>query len=100
MRSLLLVAALLVSNSTFAGPAVDSYLSGIASMDKVMFQILSDYRDRINTACSRDVSIPELRALTLSSQYAKLSATLSNTSAPVSEYNSILTSISCAEFMR
>ena len=91
---------LLISNSAFAGPEVDAYLSGIAAMDKNEYQVLSDYRDHINTICSRDVTIPELRTFNMSGQYAKLVANLAINSAPPLEYSSTLSSISCAEFKR
>lgn len=100
VKKLLLILVFLISNSAFAGPEVDSYLSGIAAMDKNEYQVLSDYRDRINTNCSRDVTIPELRAFNMSGQYAKMAANLTINSAPTSEYSSTLSSISCAEFKR
>jgi hypothetical protein len=100
MKRLLLILAILVSNSALAGPEVDSYLSGIAAMDKNEYQVLSDYRDRINTTCSRDVTIQELRAFNMSGQYAKMAANLSTNTAPTAEYSSTLASISCAEFKR
>lgn len=100
MKRLLFILVLLISNSAFAGPEVDSYLSGLAAMDKNAYQILSDYRDRINTNCSRDVTIPELRAFNMSGQYTKMAANLSVNTAPTAEYSSTLASISCAEFKR
>jgi hypothetical protein len=100
LKKLLFIFALLISSSAFAGPEVDSYLSGIAAMDKNTYQVLSDYRDRINSICSRDVTIPELRAFNMSGQYAKMAANLSINTAPTPEYSSTLSSISCAEFKR
>lgn len=100
MKKLLLVLALLFSNSVFAGPEIDAYLSGIAATDKTNYQVLYDYRDRINTNCARDVTIQELRAFNMSWQYKKLAANVSIDKAPIPEYSSTLSSISCAEFKR
>lgn len=100
MKKLLFILVFLVSNSAFAGPEIDSYLSGIASMDKNTYQVLSDYRDRINTNCSRDVTILELRAFNTSEQYKKMAANLSVNTAPTPEYSLTLASISCTQFKR
>lgn len=100
MKNLLLVLALLFSNAVFAGPEIDAYLSGIAATDKTTYQVLYDYRDRINANCSRDVTIQELRAFNMSWQYKKMAENVSIDKAPVPDYTSTLSSISCTEFKR
>ena len=83
------------SSLAVAAGDVDAFLTAYGSMDKSGSEVMTEYRAQVQTKCTRDVSVEELKKFSNSALYFKLVALRATGASNAPEYHSGLASVSC-----
>lgn len=95
MKRIVIGLFFLGSSLVVAAGDVDTFLTAYSTMDKSGFQVMTEYRSQMQTKCSRDVSVEELKKFSNTPLYMRLVALRTTGLSSGPEYQTALASVSC-----